>query len=345
MPTNFEKGFTIEYGRKDTKRVSCKDCIYYEKDDYSCLKQPVNLREVGFNLWRHCKFFCFDKTSANSSEKCIQLENAGFRIRTEDTLLEKKKDDTRLGKEKIDDNIVESISKTDRTDMDELVSYANEKRIKREKSIISMESAYNEACKQVNDLYNALYIYSIKYHKDLQRAAAKVSEYLKRQNNDDCIDDMMFLFMVSVLLDTNIDCLTSIKSNDIKDAVYRMILPRLDDSGIECDKDDQYFYLKTNISLGKMDMEDEFRRYHYDFFMAINKNVEFDPGDTIFDLKAFYNVTIQKDINSGLYSLSLSIDGLSKYNIGNYLENYEADVYSESNGDLADFFEEHYKNE
>ena len=69
MATNFEKGFTLEYCNKETKRVSCKDCKNYCRDDYSCFKQPVNLKEVGFNIWKHCKYFSFDKTSANSSEK------------------------------------------------------------------------------------------------------------------------------------------------------------------------------------------------------------------------------------------------------------------------------------
>ena len=38
-------------------KKSCRNCIYYEKEDQSCSKKPIVLSEIGFNHYKNCKYF------------------------------------------------------------------------------------------------------------------------------------------------------------------------------------------------------------------------------------------------------------------------------------------------
>ena len=57
MAWGYEKSFIVEHVEFPKKKLSCKDCRYYEKDDLSCLKRPLYLPEDGYNSWKNCKYF------------------------------------------------------------------------------------------------------------------------------------------------------------------------------------------------------------------------------------------------------------------------------------------------
>lgn len=57
MAWGYEKSFIVEHVEFSKKKLSCKDCRYYEKDDLSCLKRPLYLPEDGYNSWKNCKYF------------------------------------------------------------------------------------------------------------------------------------------------------------------------------------------------------------------------------------------------------------------------------------------------
>lgn len=57
MAWGYEKSFIVEHVEFSKKKLSCKDCYYYEKDDKSCLKRPLYLPEDGYNSWKNCKYF------------------------------------------------------------------------------------------------------------------------------------------------------------------------------------------------------------------------------------------------------------------------------------------------
>lgn len=57
MAWGYEKSFIVEHVEFSKKKLSCKDCRYYEKDDKSCLKRPLYLPEGGYNSWKNCKYF------------------------------------------------------------------------------------------------------------------------------------------------------------------------------------------------------------------------------------------------------------------------------------------------
>lgn len=65
----YEKGFVIEHDPTKKKRISCRDCIYYEKSDQSCLKRPLYLPVDGYNSWRNCKFFDLSDSAPNLNDK------------------------------------------------------------------------------------------------------------------------------------------------------------------------------------------------------------------------------------------------------------------------------------
>lgn len=65
----YEKGFVIEHDPTKKKRISCRDCIYYEKSDQSCLKRPLYLPVDGYNSWKNCKFFDLSDSTPNLNDK------------------------------------------------------------------------------------------------------------------------------------------------------------------------------------------------------------------------------------------------------------------------------------
>ena len=72
MSWGYSKGFVLEHDSTLKRRIDCKDCIYYESDDKSCLKRPLYLPVDGYNSWRTCKFFEMDSSTSHYDEKLAQ---------------------------------------------------------------------------------------------------------------------------------------------------------------------------------------------------------------------------------------------------------------------------------
>lgn len=74
MAWGYEAHFIVEHDDTLKKRISCKDCLYYERDDKSCLKRPLYLPEDGYNSWRKCNYFELDPSVSNYEQKLHQYE-------------------------------------------------------------------------------------------------------------------------------------------------------------------------------------------------------------------------------------------------------------------------------
>lgn len=72
MAWGYEKCFTIEHDNTLKRRIDCKDCIYYDSSDKSCMKRPLYLPVDGYNSWRDCKYFELDHSVSHYDEKSLQ---------------------------------------------------------------------------------------------------------------------------------------------------------------------------------------------------------------------------------------------------------------------------------
>lgn len=72
MAWGYEKCFTIEHDNTLKRRIDCKDCIYYDSSDRSCMKRPLYLPVDGYNSWRNCKYFELDQSVSHYDEKNVQ---------------------------------------------------------------------------------------------------------------------------------------------------------------------------------------------------------------------------------------------------------------------------------
>lgn len=72
MAWGYEKCFTIEHDNTLKRRIDCKDCIYYDSSDKSCMKRPLYLPVDGYNSWRNCKYFELDHSVSHYDEKRLQ---------------------------------------------------------------------------------------------------------------------------------------------------------------------------------------------------------------------------------------------------------------------------------
>ena len=81
MAWGYAHGFVIEHDSTVKRKIDCKDCIYYEREDKSCMKRPLYLPVDGYNSWRKCSYFDLDPSTNHYDEKLTQYTN----------LLEKKK--------------------------------------------------------------------------------------------------------------------------------------------------------------------------------------------------------------------------------------------------------------
>lgn len=57
MAYGYEKCFVVEHDDTIRKRITCKDCVNYDREDNSCVKRPVYFPDDGYRLWRKCKYF------------------------------------------------------------------------------------------------------------------------------------------------------------------------------------------------------------------------------------------------------------------------------------------------
>ena len=72
MAWGYAHGFVIEHDSTVKRKIDCKDCIYYEREDKSCLKRPLYLPVDGYNSWRKCPYFDLDPSTNHYDEKRIQ---------------------------------------------------------------------------------------------------------------------------------------------------------------------------------------------------------------------------------------------------------------------------------
>lgn len=72
MAWGYEKCFTIEHDNTLKRRIDCRDCIYYDSSDKSCMKRPLYLPVDGYNSWRNCKYFELDHSVSHYDEKSLQ---------------------------------------------------------------------------------------------------------------------------------------------------------------------------------------------------------------------------------------------------------------------------------
>lgn len=72
MAWGYEMCFTIEHDNTLKRRIDCKDCIYYDSSDKSCMKRPLYLPVDGYNSWRNCKYFELDHSVSHYDEKSLQ---------------------------------------------------------------------------------------------------------------------------------------------------------------------------------------------------------------------------------------------------------------------------------
>lgn len=75
MASNLDKGFTIEHVYTGRKRISCRDCNYYELSDRSCLKTPRVFPESGYDSYKYCKYFVLDVNADFYDEKLKKVPN------------------------------------------------------------------------------------------------------------------------------------------------------------------------------------------------------------------------------------------------------------------------------
>lgn len=73
MASNYDKGFIIEHIHTGGKRITCRDCNYYESSDKSCMKTPRVFPESGYESYKYCKFFELDRNADYYDEKQIKL--------------------------------------------------------------------------------------------------------------------------------------------------------------------------------------------------------------------------------------------------------------------------------
>lgn len=92
MAWGYEKCFTIEHDNTLKRRIDCKDCIYYDSSDKSCMKRPLYLPVDGYNSWRNCKYFELDHSVSHYAEKSLQyVHELARRKRQQEQQLQQKK--------------------------------------------------------------------------------------------------------------------------------------------------------------------------------------------------------------------------------------------------------------
>lgn len=92
MAWGYEKCFTIEHDNTLKRRIDCKDCIYYDSSDKSCMKRPLYLPVDGYNSWRNCKYFELDHSASHYDEKSLQyVHELARRKRQQEQQLQQKK--------------------------------------------------------------------------------------------------------------------------------------------------------------------------------------------------------------------------------------------------------------
>ena len=112
MSWGYSKGFVLEHDSTLKKKIDCKDCIYYEREDRSCLKRPLYLPVDGYNSWRSCDLFELDPATSHYDEKKTQYEKALLKKAAQaKTVQEKKKANQLASSEKTTASVQDSMHK------------------------------------------------------------------------------------------------------------------------------------------------------------------------------------------------------------------------------------------
>ena len=211
------------------------------------------------------------------------------------------------------------------------------KRVETEQDL--MDHAYELACEQEDRLYTLLYLCAISNHKDLESISSLVTEYLLKKSNNESIDSTVFLAMTSKMIGMNIGQLASIRDEEIRDMVYSHILLGIDEDFTSyCSHSDDEDYFKATLCLLDYSKEDSIRSY----YMYLREAVESNQEGLLPDIYIYYPITFHRTKKNDKNEYSVSIMFMD-YEKNNYLNMYEAFVYRETSGKVADFFELTYK--
>ena len=66
--------WAVIHGDKTPTRVSCKACVFYNKEDKSCYKKAVYVPNNGYDYWRRCDEFVLDREYTElANEECRRI--------------------------------------------------------------------------------------------------------------------------------------------------------------------------------------------------------------------------------------------------------------------------------
>ena len=74
MVWGYAKGFVIERAERGGKRITCRDCLHYNKTDLSCREGSKYLPADGYDSWKYCPHFILSNRAYNYEEKRRLLE-------------------------------------------------------------------------------------------------------------------------------------------------------------------------------------------------------------------------------------------------------------------------------
>ncbi len=198
-----------------------------------------------------------------------------------------------------------------------------------------IESSYRYSVDIMDKLYSSLFFCSIRDHKNLEKTAVAIEDFWKTDIKGD-IDDFLYLVTMSRYLGYNVSYLLSIDNDEIKDYIYNYLYKEFDETvssfnykGLE--------YIEFYINLMDYSKERDIA-YFYRFFNELIENLDHELMDSIY---TSYKIIIYKEKNN---------DNETEYNVfvalprnHGYVMVYEAFLYSEKEGKIADYFEEKYR--
>ena len=198
-----------------------------------------------------------------------------------------------------------------------------------------IESSYRYSVDILDKLYSSLFFCAIRDHKNLEKAADAIEDFWKTDIKDD-IDQFLFVVTMSRYLGYNISYLLSIDNDEIKDYIYNYLYKEFDET-VYSGYYSELEYIEFYITLMDYSKERDVA-YYYRFLREIIEESDDELMDSIY---THYKIIIYKEKNN---------DNETEYNVfvalprnKGYMEVYEAFLYSEKEGKIADYFEEKYR--
>jgi len=198
----------------------------------------------------------------------------------------------------------------------------------------TMDEVYENAALQIESLFARLFVAGIKYHKDLGKLSKQVSLHFK----DGVVDDLTFITMVSQLMGFNLLQVLSINQADIEEVVAYVIKElnnNEENYTLSIYEEEDVEYIEDRISLIDNSKEDDIRNY----YMNLKEAALSGQMDSLPNIYTSYDVTIYRikgkdNVNTYVMTISIGRDREK-----NYLGYYQAEIYCEREGMVADFFE------